>query len=172
MKKAFKKTFSIVLSLFMLIGIIPMMTFTAEAASEDVYFYVPEALYITPTDNGGNQPVKYFLNSYRSESTQSWASPYEDSGKLYFYCPAATSVSLSVSDASVFNLTTSGTNKIDDDSFSMTAPNSSGSIVTWTATYTVNGETRTATSYSYVYSPNRVPTGVASEAESDKHGSR
>ena len=171
MNKTFKKTFSIVLSLFMLIGIIPMMTFTAEAASEDVYFYVPEALYITPTDNGGNQPVKYFLNSYRSESTQSWASPYEDSGKLYFYCPAATSVSLSVSDASVFNLTTSGTNKIDDDSFSMTAPNSSGSIVTWTATYTVNGETRTATSYSYVYSPNRVPTGVASEAESDKHGS-
>ena len=172
MKKQASKALALFMSLLMLLGVVPMMTFTASAASSDVYFYVPEALYITPTDNGGNQAVKYFLNSYRSESTQSWASAYESTGKLYFYCPAASSVSISVSGGTVSGLTTSGTNKIDDTSFSMTAPNASGNIVTWTATYVVNGQTRTATSYSYVYKPNRVPTGVASETESDKHGSR
>ena len=169
MKKQASKALALFMSLLMLLGVVPMMTFTASAASSEVYFYVPEALYITPTDNGGNQAVKYFLNSYRSESTQSWASAYESTGKLYFYCPAASSVSISVSGGTVSGLTTSGTNKIDDTSFSMTAPNASGNIVTWTATYVVNGQTRTATSYSYVYKPNRVPTGVASEAESDSY---
>ena len=136
---------------------------TADAADATVYFYVPEAVYLKQ----GSYGTQWYLNSYRSNSTQSWASAKETTGKLFFYCPGATSVSISTSGGTVSNLTTTGTDTINDTDFQISG--SGGNVITYTATYKVNGETKTATSYTYLYEPNRVPTGVATEAESEKY---
>ena len=168
-KRFGQKTLSVLLTVLMVVSMIPAITFTflkdhiAEAANPTVHFYVPEAVYLKQ----GSYGTQWYLNSYRSSSTQSWASAKETTGKLYFYCPGATSVKITTSGGTVSNLTTTGTDTINDTDFQITG--TGGNVVTFTATYVVGGVTKTASSYTYLYTPNRVPTGVATEAESEKY---
>ena len=172
--RPWRKALSLVLTVLMVGGYVGMFSGligndllgtkqTADAADATVHFYVPEAVYLKQ----GSYGTQWYLNSYRSNSTQSWASAKETTGKLFFYCPGATSVSISTSGGTVSNLTTTGTDTINDTDFQISG--SGGNVITYTATYKVNGETKTATSYTYLYEPNRVPTGVATEAESERY---
>ena len=92
----------------------------------------------------------------------------EKSGNIYFNCDKATSVTVSVSDASVSytngNSASSGTlsTAISSGKLNSSLTSGSGKTIEWTATYILkNGETRTAKAYSYVYAPNTAEIGSA-----------
>ncbi|MBQ9879345.1 MAG: InlB B-repeat-containing protein, partial [Clostridia bacterium] len=134
-----------------------------------VYFYVPECIYV----GQGTSGTTWYLNGKQNAST-SWASAKETVGKLYFNCADATSVSISVSGGTTSDLTTTGTNTINDTSFTISNIKnlSNGTVITYTATFVQKGVTKTVTAYTYVYVPYRVPTGVATETESNKHSGK
>lgn len=133
------------------------------------HFYVPEAVYLTPT-TAATCGVQYYLNSYDNSATTTLTAK-ETVGRLYFYCADSTDVTVSYSISggagSVADLTTTGTTTIDDDSFTITGLNNTNAqIITWTATFTgSDGISRTVTSYTYVYKQNPDPTGAAVECK-------
>lgn len=167
MKRTLKKVLSFLLVMAMLAGFVPEIgvSLRANAADPVVYFYVPEAVYLKQ----GSQGTQWYLNSYRSASATTLVAK-ETTGKLFFNCAGATSVKITTSGGTVSNLTTTGTATIDDTDFQITG--SAGAVVTYTATYVYGGKTYTVTSYTYLYAPNRVPSGCASETESNKHSKK
>ena len=175
MKKIAKRSLAVLLSLLMI-----LTSFAAASAelietvgSGSMVLYVPEAVYLAPS-SAGSVTAQWYLNNTDGSGNYSYARGAESTGKFYFHCSKATSISVSASfesGGSLSNLTTStGGATLNDDNFQIAA-NNTNQMITWRVDYTCNdGVTRTAWAYTYVYKPNRIPTGVASEAESEKHG--
>ncbi len=177
MKKIAKRSLAVLLSLLMI-----LTSFAAASAelietvgSGSMVLYVPEAVYLAPS-SAGSVTAQWYLNNTDGSGNYSYARGAESTGKFYFHCSKATSISVSASfesGGSLSNLTTStGGATLNDDNFQIAA-NNTNQMITWRVDYTCDdGVTRTAWAYTYVYKPNRIPTGVASEAESDRHGKR
>lgn len=170
MKKIAKRSLAVLLSLLMI-----LTSFAAASAelietvgSGSMVLYVPEAVYLAPS-SAGSVNAQWYLNNTDGGGNYSYARGAESTGKFYFHCSKATSISVSASfesGGSLSNLTTStGGATLNDDNFQIAA-NNTNQMITWRVDYTCNdGVTRTAWAYTYVYKPERSPTGVALTAE-------
>ncbi|MCR5150165.1 MAG: bacterial Ig-like domain-containing protein [Clostridiales bacterium] len=129
-----------------------------------VSFYVPEAVYLKTGDNG----TQWYLNSC-GDNGQIPPAAKDTTGKLYFHCDGATQIRITASGAGVVDLITAAAgDTVADNDFRIAAV--SEGLLTYTAVYVAGGMERTAKAYTYIYEPNRVPTGCATEAQSDEHG--
>ena len=158
-----KKILSVILSVLMLITILPMSLFevlatttVTSANSPSCTFYVPETIYLNPSDG---TTFQYYVD--RDSSGNLVASANDTTGNIYFNCSSASAVtSLTCNGATVSLSSTSsssGTLSANITSGSISSALSSGSTsqISWTLTYTVNGKNYIAKAYSTLYSPNR-----------------
>ncbi|HPS56313.1 MAG TPA: hypothetical protein PLP05_12010, partial [Sedimentisphaerales bacterium] len=131
-----------------------------------ITFYVPEVIYLTPS-LGTTSSFQYFVDCDTSGNLNN--SRNKTTGTVYFNCASAsaTNVSISVSGGSIssWSITTQNTNTFNGtiNSGSVTTAQAQGveSYLTWTATYYINGEAKTATAYTCVYAPYCKPVGAA-----------
>ena len=128
----------------------------------EVSFYVPEAVYLKTGDKG----TQWYLNSCGDDG-QTPPAPKDTTGKLYFHCDGATSVQITLFGGRMTGMNFFGTDTIADNDLQIVSDN--GDTIRYSAKYVVGGITRTAHAYTYLYEPYRVPTGCATEAESDEH---
>ncbi|MBQ6266891.1 MAG: InlB B-repeat-containing protein [Clostridia bacterium] len=163
--KHVKKSLALLLSLALVLAMAPSisLTFTPKtqaAAAPKVRFYVPECVYLKVGEYG----KQWYLNSYRNQWDQQdrKLEPMEETARLYFHCDGATSVTITTEGGTVRSLTCNGTDTIEDLDFEITG--NGGDMITYTATFVVDGVTKTAKSYTYLYEPYRLPTGCLSEA--------
>lgn len=174
MKKLGKRSLSVLLALLMILTSVASASASLieTAGSGLMTLYVPEAVYLTPSsaEAGTNVTGQWYLNNTDGSGNYSYARGAESTGKFYFYCANATRISVTASfDNGVgytSGLTTSvnGTT-LNDDDFRIASGNTN-QMLTWRVDYTCNdGVTRTAWAYTYVYKPERSPTGVALTAE-------
>ena len=122
-----------------------------------LYFYVPETIYLNPTNQ---KTFQYFVDR-ANDDTGALRSTKNTSGNVYFHCPGATSVSISAS-LSGATITVGTDSNSAADTFASTSMSGSlstaqtaatNSTIEWTATYTLEGNTYTAKNYTIVYSP-------------------
>ena len=126
-------------------------------------FYVPETIYT----NSSTKSFQYYVDRENKVDGSLSNSATKTTGNIFFNCDKATDVSISVSDATVSytngNSSSNGTlsTSVSSGKLYSSPAAGSGKKITWTATYTLkNGEKRTATAYSYVYSPNTNEIGA------------
>jgi len=119
-------------------------------------FYVPELIYLTPSIAANSAlTFKYYVDCDTNGNLNTLNA--KTSGFVYFHCPTASSVYITCSGASVTLDSTSGFNTINTTVTAGTLNTglSQGytSTITWTATYIVNGESKTAKAYTVCYAP-------------------
>ncbi len=125
----------------------------ADNATKILTFYVPEVIYLNPSDQ---KTFQYYVD--RANSTNGALRAGENtSGNVYLDVPGATNVSISASGATVSLGTSTGTSSISttitSGSVSSAMADNATSLITWTASYTLNGITYQTNAYSVVYSP-------------------
>lgn len=178
MKKLGKRSLSVLLALLMILTSVASASASLieTAGSGSMTLYVPEAVYLTPSSAGAGANVagQWYLNNTDGSGNYSYARGAESTGKFYFYCANATRISVTTSfDNGVgytSDLTTSVNGTTLNDGDFRIASGNTNQMLTWRVDYTCNdGVTRTAWAYTFIYVPNRIPTGVATEAESAKH---
>ncbi|MCR5781600.1 MAG: InlB B-repeat-containing protein, partial [Clostridia bacterium] len=136
-------------------------TLSKSSAAPTCTFYVPETIYLLPSDN---KTFQYYVD--RDSSGTLSTSNAKTSGTIYFNCSGATKVkSITCTGASV-TLSASSAN-----SATLNSTISSGSLsdaisingtttITWTVTFTYGGTDYSATAYSVCYAPNRNVTAM------------
>lgn len=135
---------------------------TVSGSTPTVTFYVPETIYLNPSDTSEFQ---YYVNT-KSDGTLV-ASANDTSGIIYFNCSSATAVTGLTCNGATVSLgatsSTSGSLSTTINSGSLSSDLASGSIgqLEWAVFFTVGGETRTAVAYTTVYSPYTKPVGAA-----------
>lgn len=174
MKKLGKRSLSVLLALLMILTSVASASASLieTAGSGSMTLYVPEAVYLTPSSAGAGSNVagQWYLNNTDGNGNYSYARGAESTGKFYFYCANATRISVTalfdngVGYTSGLTTSVNGTT-LNDDDFRIASGNTN-QMLTWRVDYTCNdGVTRTAWAYTYVYKPERSPTGVALTAE-------
>ena len=138
-------------------GIIASATVTTASAMPSFTFYVPETIYLDPTDN---KNFKYFINREQEVGGDLYTSQ-DTSGLIYFNCPGATAVtSLMCFDANVVLSATSSTNgilmsTINSGDLYTAIGISQTKLITWALTFQYSGKTHTVNAYTVAYAPNR-----------------
>ena len=138
-------------------GIIASATVTTASAMPSFTFYVPETIYLDPTDN---KNFKYFINREQEVGGDLHTSQ-DTSGLIYFNCPGATAVtSLMCFDANVNLSATSSTNgilmsTINSGDLHTAIGISQTKLITWALTFQYSGKTHTVNAYTVAYAPNR-----------------
>ncbi len=134
----------------------------AGALPAAVTFYVPETIYLTPSLTTATT-FQYYVDSNSNGTLDN--SKAKTTGTVYFNCDSATAVSIACSGASYSMGTTTGSTTVNTTITSGTLLSglSQGAVstLTWTATYTVAGQTMTAIAYTVCYAPKIEPIGVA-----------
>lgn len=182
-KKRAKKVLSAFMALIMVLTVIPMGIFSVSAASSkagdkvcpDLNFWAPEAIYLYPNGSSWaastSSPFQFYINNNSDGSVKSG---YEESGYIYYSYPYATNTSVSARfiDSS-FNTISGGTITISNKNpgtsatiiISGSSPSlgasSNGCWIEWTLSFTdsLDGKTKKAYAYTYVYKPYVVPVG-------------
>lgn len=138
--------------------------------NDDVFFYVPEVIYLAPSTTGetGTVPFKWFAdreNADNGEITKSVAD--KTAGSVYFHCVIAESYIINVSlpdGCSISNVDT-GTwksgNSYSTNQMTGSALNKQGQTITWTLTWSDGIRNYSTTRYSRIYKTNYVPSGGA-----------
>ena len=133
---------------------------------EDVYFYVPEVIYLTPSsaDAGTAVAFKWFADRANADNgaiTNNVADKY--TGNVYFHCSSAVSYIINValpSGCAVNNVNlgtwTSG-NTYSTDQMTGSALNTQGQTITWTLTWSDGTRNYSVTRYSRIYKPDYSP---------------
>lgn len=171
-KHTFRRSMGLFLSCLMLLsslivglGVLAPRAHAQELGSiPGLTFYVPETIYLNPSDN---QTFQYFID--RAQSVDgALSTSAAATGRIYFNCPGATQVTgLTVSGATAsLSATTSSSSTlsstINSGSLSSAIGNNANTTITWTITFKFNGETKTAKAYSTAYAPNRNVTANGS----------
>lgn len=134
------------------------------AVSTAVTFYVPELIYLTPSTGTANT-FKYYVDSNTSGALDTTKA--KTSGVVYFNCANATAVSISCSGTSSVTLGSSSSSNgtlsttVTGGTLSAGLSQKAVSTLTWTATYTVNGGSKTAKAYTVCYAPAIDPVATA-----------
>ena len=121
-------------------------------------FYVPETIYLDPSDN---KTFKYYVDRAQSVNGSLTASNGDTSAWYYFKCDTATSVTSLTCGASNPTLSkTSSTNGelkgvISAGALSSAISMNATALIPWTVTFTTDKGTFSATAYSVAYAPNR-----------------
>lgn len=140
--------------------------------SGSITFYVPEGVYLTPSDNGSttNTAAQYYMNNNNASGAYT-QSATETTGRIYFNSANATSVSITYSfgtTGTVSGTLSSSSGKLSEE-IKISAGNTN-QLLTWTATYKCrDGATRVATAHTYIYVPNKYPTGAGFDVGSGKN---
>ena len=151
------------------------LPFVDKFAGSKVTFYVPETIYLAPNSSTNFQYYADRANTTNGVLTSSATDP---TGDIYFACGDATAVTIKVSSVSSakggsYNYVSgakatgqSFTGTITSGALSSGIGTNSGTVITWTATYTLaDGSTKTATAYSYVYRPSSSNIAVGIDHE-------
>lgn len=139
-------------------------------SNDDVFFYVPEVIYLAPSTTGesGTVPFKWFAdrtNADNGEITKSVAD--KTAGSVYFHCAVAVSyiINVSLPDSCTIENVNTGTwtsgNSYATDQMSGSALNKQGQTITWTLTWSDGTRNYTTTRYTKIYKTNYVPSGGA-----------
>ena len=142
-------------------------------ANDDVFFYVPEVIYLTPSTTGetGSVPFKWFAdraNADNGEITKSVAD--KNAGSVYFHCAIAVSyiINVSLPDGCTISNVNTGTwtsgNSYATDQMTGSALNKQGQTITWTLTWSDGIRNYTTIRYSRIYKTNYVPSGGSGES--------
>ncbi len=131
--------------------------------SNPIHFYVPETIYLKPTE--GNATIfEHYVDSSNSQTPLLDKSKVKTTGNVYFYCANATEVSISCSGATVTMGATTGSTTISTAISGGTLTSGLAQkgtrLLTWTATYTVAGQAMTAKAYTICYAPPIEAIGV------------
>lgn len=150
-------------------GIKKVITVTLEEDPNSLftYFYVPETIYLEPS-TGNMNTFKYYVDCENAANGSLTGNAADTEGNIFFYCPEATQVTISV-DPAVSAVAANGSidfragytvndstvsTKITSGALATSIPANSGSVLKWTATYKLtDGNTYNAYAYSYVYAP-------------------
>ena len=203
LRRTFSALLSVALVLTMLSVAFPMtasakVTAAAGADEADVYFVVPEAIYLKPAWNAFYQsqqmPFQIYVNNTLSGTSVTCDTSESTQGKMYFNFSKTSSVKitfawLNESGTTVYdgNITygngtsrTAGvayTTSPSANAIPITAGTSptmattqNGAYIRWTATFTdsTDGREKTAVAYTYVYKPYVSPVGVATRTVNDR----
>ncbi len=152
------------------------LPFVDKFAGSKVTFYVPETIYLAPNSSTNFQ---YYADRASTTNGVLTSSATDATGDIYFACGDATSVTIKVSSVSsakggnsanyVSGAKATGQSfkgTITSGALSAGLDTNSGTVITWTATYTLaDGSTKTATAYSYVYRPSSSNIAVGIDHE-------
>lgn len=125
--------------------------------SEILTFYVPEAIYLTPS-TGNMNTFQYYVDRANAKDGALNAQAAKTSGNIYLNVPGASSVSISLSGVSSSTIgTKTGTDTINTTitagTLSTAIAQNTTTTVEWTATYVIDGVTYSSKAYSTVYAP-------------------
>ncbi|MBQ7542082.1 MAG: hypothetical protein IJT44_07315 [Clostridia bacterium] len=149
-KNTCKRIFSTALALVMVLTTFCFADLSLIANAEDsgrplIEFYVPETIYRNPSGSG----YQYFVDS--NASGQLSTDPAKTSGRIVFNSDKAFSnLTITRSDSSVGY---AAANRVQFETSFSDGNAPGGSVITWTADYTVNGTAYRSMAYSYVYEP-------------------
>lgn len=143
-------------------------------------FYAPETIYLNPSKKAETEMEEwqYFADdNYDGSNPTQFGAPNADkaktSGTLYFYCEAASSVTITAQDitngSNSFSFVSSGGSigeTIEDNQVLLTFSDKSESLnknalIRWTAEYIIDGTAFQSFAYSYIYKPYVGVTGTA-----------
>lgn len=151
-------------------------TLSTATPSFAVNFYVPEVIYLTPHATSATV-FKHYVDvndsgtvNATTSNTSTTVNNTQNStgGNLYFYAANATQVKIQCTGASITGTTpamntfaggTTINTTVTGGTMSTGLAPGGVSYLTWTATYTVNGENKSATAYTACYAPLVQPIG-------------
>ena len=163
--KTMKKALSIFLSVMMVLTawvfVAPEKAEATVSASDGLptfTFYVPETIYLDPSDN---KTFQYYVD--RAHSKDGWLFALSESTNGYydFICDTATEVTSITCSASNADLSVTSSNtgtlsgQINSGALSAAIDMNATALVSWTVTFKTANGTYTATAYSVAYAPNR-----------------
>ena len=160
--KTFKRVSSFLLALVMMVtmlstGLTSLASISVSKDDITVTVTVPELIYLTP----GATTFQYYIAGATNGSAPSTATATQ--GAISFLSSVqADSIAVSCSGATV-TLSKTGATSTNALSATITAGNVSSytsSVLTWTFTYTYNGQTYKSYAYTYVYAPYLNQTGA------------
>ena len=168
-----KRVLAAALSLLMAFSVLPLLagililpvsaSVTTATDLPTFTFYVPETLYLKPSDN---KTVQYYVDRGQSVGGGLTQSAADTDGSVYFKCDGATSVnSLTVGGASfTLSATSSNTGELKatatGGSLAAAISMNTTTLVSWTVGFIYNGNQYYATAYSTAYAPNRNVTAM------------
>lgn len=167
-RKLWKRSLSLLLALTMVAAVVCIAgvvganaTLTVTSQAPTVTFSAPETIYVDPTTG----TTQYFADQYAAAPTgPGWGTPRainnQTNGYVHFYAVGATGITIKASNA-VGNFSTAARTvsvpSAGNGNVTLNAgeaANTSG-LVTWEATYTINGALYKSYTYSYIYVPDR-----------------
>lgn len=138
---------------------------SADAASANVQFLVPETIYLDPT----GENYTYFVDALDAGTPD--ANPMRTSGRIYFHADVPVSgLVIARSDARTTFGSGAGQTSTLSTSFSDTGTARAGDLIEWTATYSLGGNTFTSYAYTYIYRPSLDVIGQAFSAAVQPNG--
>ncbi len=139
-------------------------TITVELEKDDrvsqLYFYVPETIYLNPSDN---KTFKYYIDRENTDVGALITSATKTTGNVYFHRQGATDVTISATyqegaaslSSYALGVSSSKGDKISTEitsgALSQKISGSDYVLICWKAEYTFEGKQYTAFTYSYVY---------------------
>ncbi len=158
-----RRALSVFLSLLMLLSAWVFVAPTASAglavsgSLPTFTFYVPETIYLDPSDN---KTFKYYVDREHSENGMLYTSSASTNGYYDFICSGATNISISCNASSPSLSKTSASSsplsgQINGGALSSAISMNSVALITWTVTFTYDGNQYSANAYTTAYAPNR-----------------
>lgn len=142
------------------------------ATAPTVYIVVPETIYLTPSITTTNTAQYYVNNTFNSSTNTVTLDAVNNAttGKYYFKCDAAVSLSVKMNNISAGTLSTAqnitltsgyGSGTVSSLTLSAALAQNAVSTVEWVFTYTLtNGATMISYAYTTCYAPYCSPVGV------------
>ena len=149
------------------------VTLEQDTSVSFLYFYVPETIYLNPSDH---KTFTYYTDRENAPVGELNSNGNKTSGNVYFYCKGASNVTITaqteyggmLSSLRFGNEVETLSVSSDTDTVSTAVtygtflePYAGESLIKWTVKYDLAGATLEAYAYSYVYS---IPTGVVAAA--------
>ena len=162
-----KRLLAAALSLLMAFSVLPLLagvlilpvsaSVTTATDLPTFTFYVPETIYLNPSDN---KTFQYYVDRGHSVNGSLYAISDSSNGYYDFICDGATDISITCDASNPVLSTTSASSSplsgsINGGALSGAINMNSVALVTWTVTFTYNGSQYSANAYSVAYAPNR-----------------
>lgn len=160
--KTFKRVSSFLLAVVMIVtmlstGLTSLASISIAKDDVTVTVTVPELIYLTP----GATSFQYYIAGATNGSTPSNAAATQ--GAISFLAsmqPDSISVAVSGATVSLSKTSTTGASSLSATINSGSVSSYTSSVITWTFTYVINGQTYKSYAYTYVYAPFLNQTGA------------
>ncbi len=134
-----------------------------------VIFSVPETIWLKPNGTNSMTQFERYSNVNADGTAELGTSA---TGKIYFSVTGATAtgVNITVAGANATLSSTAGNANITAGYLPAGLANNTGTLITWTATFTVGGSVYSVSNYSYAYAPSFKAAGAAGKASEYHEG--